>query len=292
MYEKIRICKCCGKELVYGSRSAWWLAEKNHAVCKSCAGKKKAKRLNNLSVLLEDTPETFYWVGFLLADGHFDGRRIVVGLAEHDREHLEKFAKYINFEGAISSIKEPHNAVRLSAMDVAVVKKLCEKFDIKSDKTHNPPKTLNWIPEKLFLCLIAGLIDGDGNIMNFHKRKDVFIRIQQHETWLPILKELGSYFGEADRVKINKQGYAELYITGYPKIRELKKKLLEYNLPLMSRKWDKVDLNLKTRYEKKSELYSKIEKLLNEGVKQTEIAKLLGVCDSTISKVKKRLENE
>lgn len=294
MYEKTRICECCGKELVYGSYSAWHLAEKNNAICKSCASKKRAKRFNNLSVLLEETPEAYYWIGFLLADGHFDnGKRIIVGLAEHDRDHLERFAKYIGYKGTINLVKKgPYSAVRLSAMDTEVVGKLCEKFDIKSNKTHNPPKTLNWIPEDLFLCLMAGLIDGDGNISNFRGRKDAFIRIKQEKSWLPILKEFAKYFKEEDRVKINKQGYAEVEITGFPKIRELKKKLLEYNLPLMDRKWSKIDIGLQTRYEKKEEMYHKIKELLNQKIKQIEIAKIVGVSKSTVTKVKKQIENE
>lgn len=294
MYEKTRICECCGKELVYGSRSAWWLAEKNHGLCRSCGNKKKVKRFNNLSVLLEETPEAYYWVGFLLADGHFEnGKRIVVGLAEHDRDHLEKFAKYIGYNGTISLVKKgPYSAVRLSAMNTEVVGKLCEKFDIKSNKTYNPPKTLNWIPEDLFLCLMAGLIDGDGNISNFYGRKDAFIRIKQEKSWLPILKEFAKYFKEEDRVKINKRGYAEVEITGFPKIRELKKKLLEYNLPLMDRKWSKIDIGLQTKYEKKEEIYHKIKELLSQKIKQKEIAKIVGVSKSTVTKVKKQIENE
>lgn len=293
MYEKTRICECCGKELVYGSRSAWWLAEKNNAICKSCASKKRAKRLNNLKVLLEETPETYYWIGFLLADGHFDEKRIVVGLAEHDRDHLEKFAKYIGYKGTISLVKKgPYSAVRLSAMDAEAVTKLREKFDIKSNKTHNPPKTLNWTHEDLFICLMAGLIDGDGNISNFRGRKDAFIRIKQEKSWLPILKEFAKYFKEEDRVKINKQGYAEVEITGFPKIRELKKKLLEYNLPLMDRKWDKIDIGLQTRYEKKEETYHKIKELLGQKIKQREIAKIVGISESIVTKVKKQIENE
>ena len=297
MYEKTRICECCGKELTYGSYSAWHLAEKNHGLCRSCAGRKKAKRLNNLSILLEDTPETYYWIGFLLADGHFDEKRIVVGLAEHDRGHLERFAKYISYEGTISTVKKNlynavHNAVRLSAMDTEVVGKLCEKFDIKSNKTYNPPKTLSWIPEDLFLCLMAGLIDGDGSILNFRGRKDAFIRIKQEKSWLPILKEFAKYFKEEDRVKINKQGYAEVEITGFPKIRELKKKLLEYNLPLMDRKWDKIDIGFQTKYEKKEKAYRKIKELLAQKIKQTEIAKMVGVSESTVTKVKKQTQNE
>lgn len=294
MYEKTRICECCGKKLVYGSYSAWHLAEKNNAICKSCASKKRAKRFNNLKVLLEETPETYYWIGFLLADGHFDnGKRIIVGLSEHDRDHLEKFAKYIGYEGTISLVKKgPYSAVRLSAMDTEVVGKLCEKFGIENNKTYNPPASLRWVSEDLFICLMAGLIDGDGNITNFYKRNDAFIRIKQHKSWLPILREIGEYFGESDRVKINKQGYAEVEITGFPKIRELKKKLLEYNLPLMDRKWGKIDIGLQTRYEKKEEMYHKIKELLNQKIKQIEIAKIVGVSKSTVTKVKKQIENE
>lgn len=294
MYKKTRICECCGKELTYGSYSAWYLAEKNNAVCKSCAGKKRTKRLNNLKVLLEETPETYYWIGFLLADGHFDdGKRIIVGLAEHDRDHLEKFAKYIGYKGTISLVKKgPYSAVKLSAMDTEVVGKLCEKFDIKSNKTHNPPESLSWIPEDLFLCLLAGLIDGDGNISNFCGRKDVFIRLKQEKSWLPILKEFAKYFKEEDRVKVNKQGYAEVEITGFPKIRELKKKLLEYNLPLMDRKWGKIDVGFETKYEKKEKAYCKIKELLAQKIKQTEIAKMVGVSESTVTTVKKQIQNE
>ena len=297
MYKKTRICECCGKELTYGSYSAWHLAEKNHGLCRSCAGRKKAKRLNNLSILLEDTPETYYWIGFLLADGHFDEKRIIVGLAEHDRGHLERFAKYISYEGTISTVKknsynDVHNAVRLSAMDTEVVTKLREKFDIKSNKTYNPPKTLKWVPEDLFLCLLAGFIDGDGNINNFHNRKDAFIRIKTHSSWLPILKEFGVFLKKENSVKINKNGYAEMLITGYPLIRNLKEKLLSCNLPILSRKWGKIDLNLKTRYETKTENYAKIEKLLQQGIKQMEIAKIVVVSNSVVTKVKKLLQNE
>ena len=214
-------------------------------------------------------------------------------MGEHDKDHLEKFAKYINYGGKLRIVKrEPHNGVYLAAMDTEVVEKLREKFDIKSNKTYNPPKTLAWVPEDLFLCLLAGLIDGDGNISNFSGRKDAFIRIKQEKSWLPILKEFAKYFKEEDRVKINKQGYAEVEITGFPKIRELKKKLLEYNLPLMDRKWDKIDIGFQTKYEKKEKAYRKIKELLVQKIKQTEIAKMVGVSESTVTKVKKQIQNE
>ena len=286
MYNKTRICECCGKELVYGSYSAWYFAEKNHSICKSCAIKRKVKKLSDLSILLEDTPETYYWIGFLLADGHFDEKRIVVGLSGRDRDHLEKFAKYINYTGKIREVKRPpyDDAVTLSSMDTEVVRKLREKFDIKSNKTSNPPKTLKWIPESLLLCLFAGFIDGDGNISNFHNRKDCFIRIKLHSSWLGILNEFCPLFNERKTASINKKGYAELFLSGFEDVKKLKRIFLEKNLPIMSRKWDKIDLNLKTKYEIKKERDKKIEHLLNEHLKIKDIAKTLGVCESVVYK--------
>ena len=118
------------------------------------------------------------------------------------------------------------------------------------------------------------------------------MRIKQHNSWLPILSEIGKFLGRESSVKINKDGYAELYVTGYPLIRDLKKRLMGYNLPLLARKWDKIDLDFKTKYEKKAETYSKIEELLRQGIKQAKIAKMVGISEATVTKVKKLLQNE
>lgn len=299
MYKKTRICECCGKELTYGSYSAWHLAEKNHGLCRSCAGRKKAKRLNNLSILLEDTPETYYWIGFLLADGHFDEKRIVVGLAEHDRDHLERFAKYISYEGTISTVKKNlynavHNAVRLSAMDAEVVTKLREKFDIKSNKTYNPPKTLKWVPEDLFLCLLAGFIDGDGSI------NESCIRIKVHISWFNILLEFCKRLKLPEKnVFLNKEGYCLFYINRIDANNLFKDLICNNTIPFMHRKWLNiiVDEFKHLNYDDycgphKSEGTEKIISLYENGYTTKQISKIVNKKEGTVLKIKSRYINK
>ena len=58
--------------------------------------------------LLEDTPESFYWMGFLIADSHISikNNRIELSLAEQDLEHLYKYSKFINYRNNIK-LKKP-----------------------------------------------------------------------------------------------------------------------------------------------------------------------------------------
>jgi len=66
-------------------------------------------RKANLSVLLEETPITYYWIGFLMADGGFTERRIQLGVAEKDLDHLEKFRKFVNSTNKIGKVKSKHS---------------------------------------------------------------------------------------------------------------------------------------------------------------------------------------
>lgn len=291
MYKKTRICECCGKELTYSCSGAYHLAERNHALCKSCAAKKRIKRVANLSVLLNETPESYYWVGFLLADGHFQDGRITLGISSKDKQHLDKFCEYINYTGKIREDKHGNGAYYVAAMDVDVVDQICKKFDIQHDKTYNPPKTILQKNQNLTYALFAGFIDGDGNISNFSKRKDFFLRIKNHSSWEHILNEFGELLIEPKKCKINSAGYAELNITNTLVEKKLKEKFLSLNLPLLSRKWDKIDLRYKSKYEKNKEVKEKIEKLLSEKKPVAQIAKEVGRCETVIYKIKNNLEN-
>ena len=97
------------------------------------------------------------------------------------------------------------------------------KFGINNNKTENPPETLNIFSEDLYVSLIAGFIDGDGNIQNPVNRKDFFLRIKNHSSWLPILEEFNNYiYPEKQCCKINSSGYAELMITNTVPLQKLK----------------------------------------------------------------------
>ncbi len=59
------------------------------------------------------------------------------------------------------------------------------------------------------------------------------------------------------------------------------------NLPVLSRKWDKVDTSL-SRYEVAAHRAEQVRELFLLGKRQTDIAALLGVGDSCISNLMKK----
>ena len=278
-----RICKECGKELVYKSYTAFWLAEKNNSLCRSCSKKKVAKKNCELSVLLEETPEAYYWMGFLMADGHFSDGRISFRISNKDKEQIIKFAKFIKWTG---KIKETNKYVGISPMNKDVVKKLCEKFDLKEKKTYYPPETILNHNKDLIKYLFIGFIDGDGNISKQYKRQDCFIRIKTHKSWEKILKEFCEIVDyDNTHVRINKDGYCELYISDSKIVTYLKKKA--NNTPALKRKWEKINENYISRNVKSKILKNNIIEMLNKGYKNKDISKILNISNSLVSKIKK-----
>lgn len=67
----------------------------------------------NLQRLLEDTPEAFYWIGFLLADGSFSKGRI--RFAIKDVEQLYRFGTFIDYTGTYG---ETNGCRRISSMNL------------------------------------------------------------------------------------------------------------------------------------------------------------------------------
>src|SRR6185369_16376505 len=98
---------------------------------------------NELKKLLDNTTESYYWIGFLMADGHFSKtNRLLVNLALKDKNHLEKLGAYINVPVVETSSKigdKVYQQVRLAVMDNKVIKNIKQKFGIASNKTTNPP---------------------------------------------------------------------------------------------------------------------------------------------------------
>ena len=281
-----RICEKCGKKLIYSSYSAYWLAEKNASLCKSCSIKNVAKRKCDASKLLDETPESYYWIGFLLADGNFRDGRINFTLSIRDKEQLIKFAKFINYQG---KIRETSIYATISSMHKEIVNKLCETFDIKENKTYNPPFTILNHNEKLLKYLFIGFIDGDGNIERQYKRKDCFIRIKVHKSWEKILKEFCSIIGyDTKHVRVNKQKYCELYISNSSIVNDLKKE--SNKIPVLKRKWSKIDENFKSKKVKAIETKNKVIKMLNEGIRKCDIAKQLSISNSLVTKISKCYE--
>ena len=282
-----RICRICGKELKYGSYSAYWLAEKNSSICRNCASRNKATRKCDLSPLLNETPEAYYWIGFLLADGSFIDGRIKFHLKLGDSSQVEKFAKFINWVGNFDDRGEL--GIGVAAKHTSIVNALVKKFDIKEKKTYNPPETILNHDKNLLKYLIGGFIDGDGNISRQTGRNDSFIRIKLHSSWEKILKEFCEIIGyDKSHVKINNNGYAELVISDSRVISKLKKTLVDGNVPLLERKWSIIDDNFISRYEKSKVTREKVIELLCEGMRNCEISRELLISPSLVTKISKQ----
>ena len=249
-------------------------------------------RLGDLSPLLSDTAEAYYWVGFIAADGYIYDGRLRLALSDKDSNHLSKFSNFVKYAGkGITRSDVAISGLHIKHTDV--VHKLCKKFDFRKAKTKNPPCRLPAAPEHLVLAYIAGFIDGDGCIQHVYGRSDCFLRIKCHRSWKAHLTRMSRVIyrisGRLHRpAKITNAGYAELDIRDNTVIRRLTIAIRRLNIPLLNRKWDKVDTERISRVEQAKIHVAKVRALLRKGFRRTDIAQKLGLCKAAITMIIQR----
>lgn len=241
----------------------------------------------NCSRLLDDTLVSFYWLGFLLADGHFSSKnRITVSLSIKDLEHLRKLADFLDTEVKYATVKlqdREHDQCKISVMHTSVIEKLKKKYNIQSNKTENPPNLESLSEEQLFACSI-GFLDGDGSIGYQYQRKDCIIRIKCHSSWSNVLKNMYPSFSHS----ITTDGYAGSNLSNSIIIKDIKRKCIKLGLPTLNRKWDKIDLKLVGRTEISEDRKKNIHELLKQDYSILEICKILNLKYSTVYMIIKR----
>lgn len=205
--------------------------------------------LSSVDILLDDTPESYYWMGFILADGHIsEDNRLVVTLHKKDRNHLRKLANYIQAEHK-ERAGNSETKVSLAVKNQKILPLIKEKFDINNCKTYNPPSALFYenADARLLACLLCGFIDGDGHIKKQTNRQDVVIDIKIHGSWLDWLnvlhQRLHNQFLELPIAspKLNKRGYAYWAIANRVVVNYLKQITADNNLPVLERKWSRIE---------------------------------------------------
>lgn len=297
----IRICPNpnfnihCHVILKYANRNSCKYAARDQRVCKSC-GQLNAcqqKKKHHIEKLLLDVPESYYWIGFLLADGHLTNARFSVSLAEKDYNHLLKFADYIGYTKRISKRINPIDGWGAGCISYAVylhdkfyLKQIKDKFDIHDQKTYNPPnpKVFQSMTDDQLTALVAGYIDGDGSISMYYN-----VKIQVHKSWLNVLKYFAQIIGESSQTY--DRDFAYLLNCTTEELKRFKRKCLRLNLPLLNRKWDRVDLNFTSHLHRSKERYSKFIDLFKLDTPLQQIADCVGVQLRTIKKYKIRYEN-
>jgi hypothetical protein len=240
-------------------------------------------RATNVGKLLEETPEAYYWIGFLLADGHFSEKRITVELSIKDIKHIRKFAKFISASCSKGHSKcggKYYGNCYVKVANSDVVPLLREKFEIYNNKTYRPCNIIKINDEDLLFSLIIGFIDGDGSIRKQSGRQDCQMTIKCCYGWLSNLQFISDTICqycdlEPNTSKINKYGYAEVSFTNSIILKFLKAKGKELNLPVLKRKWDRIDENYVSKFEKYKDVLKEVKILIQEGLKVCDISQIV-----------------
>lgn len=111
-----------------------WEGIKIHAA--RTLGIKRPKRKARLESLLDGSPEAYYWIGFLVADGHFDQRGLIgLDISSKDKEHLQKYAVFVE-----TGIRDYDGMSTVRAMNPEVSEKIRREFHLSHRKSYENPR--------------------------------------------------------------------------------------------------------------------------------------------------------
>lgn len=123
----------------------------------------KAK-INSAIFDIIDNEEKAYWLGFLFADGYVSrNTEFELSLGLKDVLHLEKFKKFLSYEGRIY-IDNKIGRCRLQFGDPQIVSSLKQKGCVNKKSLILEFPTEESVPSKLIRHFIRGYFDGDGSI--------------------------------------------------------------------------------------------------------------------------------
>lgn len=214
------------------------------------------KSQGKLEKLLNETPEAYYWIGFIAADGCFSGKngnRLQVKVSLKDEDHLRRLAAYLETKNLVLT---PNNTITLTLSDRFAAPLIRSKFGLVRNKTYNPPGNLDFyldLQKDLFLAFLIGFIDGDGTITKLKDRRWPSIVIGCHFSWLSFFltfaARLGTLFSctlGAPHLQHSKRDQLTWNIGRSVVVKGLKE--FSATLPVISRKWDRIDQTAVVRH--------------------------------------------
>ncbi len=230
----------------YARRQGLKMAKDENGDTVNTVGKAALRRL------LDGSLQSYYWMGYLMADGymHHGLGQIVLVSAEADKDHMATYAAYLGSKvhryenpSYFTGLTTEHH--RVSVADYRVAVKIAEKFDWKPRKTYNPPRNevlaKAFDTDDQFLAFFIGFVDGDGSINKVNHS----IRIENHASWITFhtflldsLRRVG-ILDVATLPKINGKGYSDFH-TPKRTVQQLKHFIEQHQLTVLTRKWDKV----------------------------------------------------
>jgi hypothetical protein len=237
-------------------------------------------------------------LGFLVADGYvYPSGFLTITTTEKDKEHLIELGNLIRCE-VKSSIRQtnylklPTKYYVLQCAGQKFGKKLYELFYSNGkQKTYHPPDLHFLKTPEQFLSFFIGFFDGDGCVDSRKNGQVKGLQIEIHSNWLDKLngfQQILEDLGIRSRVRISSRKFALMRINHYDDIVKIKKFAITHRLPILGRKWNKIN-EKKERIPYKSDKHlSQIIDLLEKGISIRQIAKQFDVCAPTIYSILKR----
>jgi hypothetical protein len=261
------------------------------------------ERKHDASKLLKEELTAYYWVGFILGDGSIgkNRKRISIVLSDKDKDHLFELENYLLKQDKENNAKVEKGRCSLSFQDSKIVPKVSDKFDIKPNKTKNPPdfNFYSQLCDEAFLSCFIGLVDADGSIKtsSVETRDDFSLLITLHGSWYQFLQ------GVADRLMdifswidfkcsplYTDGGHAKLNLSNSYILKKIKKFANNRDLPVMKRKWNRVNLDYKSKYETARESEKMVRFFDNSGMTNKEISEKTGLSLTGIYQIKCRIK--
>lgn len=241
-----------------------------------------------LERLLEETPEAYYWAGFIMADGYINHKtwNFKITLSLKDKSHLEKLSQFIDvkiIDGKSNLNGDNFYNVTINKCNKNDISKIIEKFDYRDKKTYNPPN-IHIERDDLFLSFFIGYFDGDGTIGNGNNQ----IRILCNDAWMDLLDKwflrcwnlAGCKINnnivkvpKSKMVTIRKSNLCSIGTKNSQFVWFLKNKAIEMGIPILKRKWDKLVVRQFTYQDNGKE---RILDLIKRGLSNEEIKNITG----------------
>lgn len=113
--------------------------------------------------------DSAYWLGFLYTDGYIDEQRSRLQLKLHDKESIEDFKKFIEYEGSVQIVNERRGdkvfvEYQISFIDKIMVERLISLGCLPRKTFTLQFPTDEQLPHKYIDNFIRGVFDGDGGV--------------------------------------------------------------------------------------------------------------------------------
>ena len=229
---------------------------------------------------MDETNEAYYWLGFIMADGHFNtNNQIQINLAEKDLNHLKKFADFVEYK---NNLTKPN--INIGFGDIRNY--LNEKFNISNDKTHYPCN-LDKLSGDSFFSFIIGFIDGDGTI-----NTKGYLTLVSHKNWINniclMTKEIS--YGNHYSCKVDNSGLSKGIITNIETMKKIKEKIVKLGLPVLERKWSRVEETKLSKKELGIKNKTECLELFNKGLSVKEVIEITKLSRSQVYKQKELIK--